>query len=452
MSKDDRPLEDPAVEQHTNTADATSAAAEDSEGLQVIKVGGDGHVSYLDMDSLEEYLDCVPDKAEALETIVTDIAVVLEKEEALKEWTSEIHDLIARKKYWQGGGHGTLKAWLSAHPTFFDSAKQGRMIRNRKTSAINSLISNGVSGPRFEYMIRCQSRTFIEAVRKQVDMHGFSYPLVCALSNVKAYHRLKAGRRGAKGAQTQTIDVADLDTVTYRKLSPTDLKAIKAKVGPHGFLVEARAEDVVIIDRDFDTATGEFIVGCSGFQQLEQYGRTQPKIAVDDSDEEEEDEKQPKKQAKPNKKTDTFDIPSFLYVSECTCPTEVPQALVTNLDKLAPNCGYCAVSSLLPDVLEFCGKLCPRHCQLTLVKALGRNHLVHKTDSDSLQAEIRELVPKLEHCVLGDANMKSRFDSYKKSIGFSWDAVETTAVPQSGSSHQEGASRPSKNKRKRAKR
>ena len=90
--------------------------------------------------------------------------------------------------------------WLAGYLVFFDSIKQGRFIRNRRKAAINSLVSNGVSGLCFEYMISYFSRTFVEAVYKQVDMHRFSYLLVCALANIKAYYRLKAGKRGSKGA------------------------------------------------------------------------------------------------------------------------------------------------------------------------------------------------------------------------------------------------------------
>ena len=51
-----------------------------------------------------------------------------------------------------------------------------------------------------------------------------------------------------------------------------------------------------------------------------------------------------------------------------------------------------------------------------------------RTNHKTLQAEIRELVLKLEKCVLDNAFLKSKFDLYKESIGFSWDAVEAIAV------------------------
>ncbi|KAI0107104.1 hypothetical protein GGR51DRAFT_559436 [Nemania sp. FL0031] len=423
---------------------STDGTVNESSALELFTVKEDGHVAYLDVGSLEEYLDNTPDKAEALEAVITEICVQIEKEEDFKEWTLDIHDLVARKNYWHGKGHNTLKSWLADHQTFFNSAKQGRAIRNKRKSAINSLVANGVSGPRFEYMIACSSRTFIEAVRKQVDMHGFSYPLVCALANLKAYHRIKSGKRGSKGAHTQTVDIADLDTVMFRELSPAELKLIKAKVGPHGFLVEARAEDRVVIDREFDVATKAFVVGRGGFQQPKEHARTQPRITADDSDGEHQ---RPNKRARLSKTPDKFDIRKFLYVSECTCPEDVPMALTTGLDKLTPDCGYSAVAGLLPNALESCSKLCSRHCQLVLVRALGRSHLVDKTNREALQAEIRELIPKLEHCFLEDTSLQSKFDSYKKSIGFSWDVVETTSVPQGSYSRQEEQSPTTKQKK-----
>ncbi|KAI8624266.1 hypothetical protein F5Y19DRAFT_480773 [Xylariaceae sp. FL1651] len=397
-----------------------------SQAFQLINVRENGNISYVDLDSLEQYLDAAPDKAEALETIVTDISVLVEKEECFKEWTSDVYDLVARKQYWEGGRHATLRAWQADHQLFSDTAKQGRAIRNKRKSAIDSLVASGVSGPRFEHMVRHSSRTFIEAVRKQVDMHGFSYPLVCALANVKAYHRLKAGGRGTRGAHTQTCDVADLDGVTYRVLSPAELKLVRTKVGAHGFLQEAHAGDELVLDKDFDEATSSFVVGSGGFAQPSKYGKVQPKITSEDSEEEELPAKRTKK------KPDNFDIYRFPYITECACPEDVPQAMRSSLDRLVPSCGYSAVTAILPDVLKSCDKLCARHCQLTLVKALGRDHLVHKTDRESLQAEVRELVPKLERFVQENGNLKAKFDSYKKSIGFSWDLVESTAVPNAG--------------------
>ena len=40
---------------------------------------------------------------------------------------------------------------------------------------------------------------------------------------------------------------------------------MKAKVGLHGFLVEAGTEDKVILDKDFDIATELFVIRHGGF-------------------------------------------------------------------------------------------------------------------------------------------------------------------------------------------
>ncbi|RYC56823.1 hypothetical protein CHU98_g9394 [Xylaria longipes] len=316
-------------------------AVDGSQALQLINVKEDGRVSYADLYSLEQYLDASPDKAEALEAIIMDISDFIEKEEAFKEWTSEVYDLIARKNYWEGGRHGSLKSWQAHHRQFSDTAKQGRAIRNKRKSAIDSLVANGVSGPRFEYMIRHSSRTFIDAV-----------------PNVRAFHRLKAGSKGSKGAHTQTCDLAELDSVTYRILSPSELASIKAKVGTHGFLQEACAEEEAVLDVDFDLATQSFVVGSGGFAQPEEYGKAHPKIMPAESDEEDE---RPTKKVKAKKGQETFDVHRFTYITECTCPGEVPHALRSGLDKLAANCAYSALSAIVPDILQSCDKLCPRH-------------------------------------------------------------------------------------------
>ncbi|KAI0195303.1 hypothetical protein EV127DRAFT_183065 [Xylaria flabelliformis] len=441
------PAGDPVADRSSEHAEQ-DREVDDSQALQLVNVREDGHISYADLHSLEQYLDTSPDKAEALEVIVADISDFIEKEEAFKEWTSEVYDLIARKDYWAGGRHGSFKSWQAHHQQFSDTAKQGRAIRNKRKSAIDSLVANGVSGPRFEYMIRHSSRTFIDAVRKQVAMHGFSYPLICALANVRAFHRLRAGSRGSKGAHTQTCDLADLDGVTYRILSPSELASIKAKVGTHGFLQEACAEEEAVLDVDFDLATHSFVVGSSGFAQPEEYGKAHPKIVPAGSDEEDE---RPAKKVKVKRGQETFDVHRFTYITECTCPGEVPHALRAGLDRLAANCAYSVLATLIPDILQSCDKLCPRHCQLTLVKALGRGHLVHRTDRQSLQAEVRELLPKLEYC-LETSNLKARFDSYKKSIGFSWDLVEATTIPDNNKdnniANDRGTPRGTRSKRK----
>ncbi|KAI1826967.1 hypothetical protein F4861DRAFT_536444 [Xylaria intraflava] len=121
----------------------------------------------------------------------------------------------------------------------------------------------------------------------------------------------------------------------------------------------------------------------------------------------------------------------FIYIAKCTCTHEVPESLKSVLDELCPTCGHSEVEAILSEVYQFVNKLCPRHCQLLLVKVLGRDRLIHKTDTQSLRNEIAQLVPKLRYC-FQNLTLQMNFTLYKKGYWFCWDLVDNAIVTDKG--------------------
>ncbi|KAI1826957.1 hypothetical protein F4861DRAFT_536431 [Xylaria intraflava] len=398
-----------------------------SHGFEIVQRKPDGSVSYLDVKILAEYLDTVSDKAQVVKTIVADICALREYSEPFKVWVSQVHDLVFEKGRWKGKCT-TMEACGRANPKFFTFARLGGKIRAKKKLDVDALVSKGFSGPRFEYMIAHSPASLVNAVRRQAEKHGLVYPFICAWSNIRTCRRLQTMHQTVAVHRTEAGDIADLNKVTYQELSVDFLDSLDVEVGGHGFLQEkGTSEGQSVVDDAFDRAMASFM-GQASSSNKDGVRGIQPNVQPNTpSKQVDEGNTIPTKRIKLSEGPTPIDIQRFNYIADCNCAQEVPAYIKSGLEHMAVHCSYANFEKVLPDLLQYCDKFCARHCQLTLVKVLGRDRLVHETDTLSLQAEIRGLVPKLRHC-FRNKTLRGKFDSYKKSIGFSWDIIETASV------------------------
>jgi hypothetical protein len=399
--------------------------------MEVVKVSQEGIVC-CSISDIEKYLDGSPNPAEALEAMLIDVDYTIQACENMGEWVSEFVELVSKNDQWLSGKTKNLREWRQSYPGIVDTAKRGKESRNKRKEDENALVALGVGGPRFEYLLRNCTRNFLHAIRNQIAWHGYSYPLVCGLANVKTYHRLVGAARGIqKTRETQPVDAQHLDSIAFRRLSATELRSTRVVVGPAGFLVPSdsiTSSDQAVVDPGFDTAMAHFIEGAPGAQQPKEFARAEPKITeIDDDDAE------PHARRNKPKKTYVTHPSVFPFASKCTCPEGVPGSTRTNLDKVRLDDGFGVLHGLMDDLMRYEDQLCLRHCQLVLVFGMGVQELTDKNDTAALQKQLAHDLKALMNFVVAKPMMKGGFDAYKAALGgFTWSQVRDFKKASSG--------------------
>ncbi|KAI0880665.1 uncharacterized protein GGS22DRAFT_174466 [Annulohypoxylon maeteangense] len=405
-----------------------SQEAEQQQLADVICVAEDGTLELLDVHEVEKYLDEQPEPGVAVDAIFTEIVRCRDSLESFQVWVSKIWDLVTEKNFWKRP-HTTFEAWKAANGACKEIAGQGRSIRDRRREAIQGLMRLGASGPRFEQLQNLRSRSFIEAVERQMAMHGISYPLVTALVNIKAYHRIQPaagrGRRGVQRTQSaQPCDVTDLDVVTYRTISEEEMAAARVEIGLDGFFVRKGTGSPLIEDGKFDEAIKTFQEARRAAEQTSSLAKSKPPQGEGEGrDDDDDDEQLAAKKEKPEIVLHRH----FVFVTKCACTAEVPDKLKNALDGLGYDCGYKDVEPLMSQVLQVDGHLCIRHCQIVLVNGLGVRELRAKRDLGTLHQEVSGAIYRLRTKTEKEPSQKEAFTQMKAGLGFSWD--ETNKIP-----------------------
>lgn len=392
--------------------DRTDAAA--TGALDIIKMSERG-VVFQKIADVEKYLDGSPNPATTLCDIFTRIDLAIQNDESLQEWVSELVEKVSANQQWLHDDETDINKWHDMFPAIVESAKRGRSIRNRRREDVNALVAIGIGGPRFEQLLVSASRNFLNGVRAQVSAHGFSYPLVCCLANVKTYHRLIGKTRGVqKTRQTQPVDLTSLDTVAYRKLSEGELAAANIVIGPAGFIVPSGAVlESPIVDPAFDKAVASFQPGLRGAQQPAEYARAEPKI---------EDDQEGGKNA-PAAKPKKFAVlhGAFLFPQDCTCAEAVGADLKSSIEALKLADGFRPIDRMAKDLLARADTLCMRHCQQVLVNGLGSAELRDKNDLALLRRQLVDDLSALQTYIASKPSVKREYDAFKAALGgFSW--------------------------------
>ncbi|KAK6210920.1 hypothetical protein LQW54_005798 [Pestalotiopsis sp. IQ-011] len=381
--------------------------------LDVIKMSEDGLILQK-VSSIEECLDGSPAPASTLRDIFTRIDVTLQNDETLQEWVSELVEKVAANQQWLKDQETDLEQWRDMFPAIVESAKKGKNLRNKRREDLKVLLAMGVGGPRFERLLETSSRNFLNGVRREVVLHGFSYPLVCCLANVKTYHRLIGHSRGVqKTRYTQPVDLSQLDSVAYRELTDNELAAAGVAIGPAGFLVPLEADPgSPVRDADFDKAVASFQPGLRGAQQPVDHGKVEP--TPNDKPEE--------SLARPKKFLVKHD--AFPFAPSCDCAAGVDEELKASIDNIQLGVGFEAVQSISQQLLASIDMLCARHCQLALVYGLGSDELKDKSNAALLRTQLASDVEALVAYIRAKPRAKDEYSSFKAALGgFSWAKV-----------------------------
>ncbi|KAI1125276.1 hypothetical protein F5Y10DRAFT_12418 [Nemania abortiva] len=400
---------------------------------KIISMLEDGKICFLSVEEVTGILDRAENPTETITEIFQEVARYQDSLEDFQIWVSYLWDLALDRELWRGK-YGTFKQWVgeSHNEICRTIAREGYKIRNRKAEAVRSLTSLGAAGPRFQHLIRSESRNFLNALRNQMARHNLSYPLAAALSNIQTYHRIAPGATGRRGIQrtpgTQTIDISGLDGVIYRKLTDEEMTAARVVVGPHGFLVSKLSAPTPIEDAEFDKAVESFEVGRRAAEQSSPLAKADLTKSGDSSD------AVPGARARPvSVRPDTFQ-----FVTDCSCETAVPSDLKAALDKMHWSAGYDVLEPLIGTVAEVKGAMCVRHCQIWLVCGLGVNQLKHQSDMDYLVDEITNRMYRLSVQVEKKPSAKEDFSNMKKGLVFSWDDLSSIKVPKRKAEYQGG--------------
>ncbi|KAI1455682.1 hypothetical protein F4805DRAFT_262847 [Annulohypoxylon moriforme] len=387
--------------------------------LQLVEKSETGETVYCSMDKIEKYLVGAENPAAALGAILHQVQLHVDEKERFEEWVSRLIDVAIAGDFWKGGEHSTLDEWKNANDEIITTAQKGRTSRNKRKEVLARFTKAGVGGPRFGYLAENSSRTLLEAILSQIVNHGFSYPLVCCLANIKAYHRIQGpGMRGIQRTRsTQPIDLTSLDKVTYRQLTPKELASANVVVGQHGLLVPSdKPLGEVIDDPAFDEAVKTFLPGKSGFEQPFETARLEPSVDGDST------------KQKSRKKTETVKPELFAFAVQCTCGSEVTARTKELLEDLTMNSIWADLGPLVALLRESSDGLCQRHCEMFLVRGIGVEKMDSKEDLDTLRDQVRKELRDMESFQDNESTeMKERYDHYKKSLGFSWDLVHKQA-------------------------
>ncbi|RYP57064.1 hypothetical protein DL769_009718 [Monosporascus sp. CRB-8-3] len=416
--------------------DSSTDGAFTLDKIDVIEISETGKINCLDIDKIEAYLAVQPEPGKEVDKIFAVAASIQDHIESFDMWFSELVDLIADKNYWKGG-YDSVRAWRKSYKDLMNVANRGKALRDKKREAINGIAKLGGSGARLAHLVRNSSRTFLEAVRAQMTMHSYSYPLVCSLANVKTFHRVMGtGSRGVQRTpETQTGDLSDLDKVVYRVLDDSELAAAKLEIGPSGFLVRRGSAQPAVADEAFDEAVASFVPGKSGLEQTSELAKVIHPAHDDDDDDDGDSDKGDRVDVKASRKNKNFvitDYTKFPFVTRCTCPDKVPKALTVGLEKLSPKCTYDDLATLIPQILDADKALCPRHCQIALVRGLGISVLRDSLDHETLLKEVSDSLRRLQLSVDESDNIKPSFDTFKQSRDFNWAKVNTIQLPKEG--------------------
>lgn len=393
----------------------------DAGVLDVIRVSEDG-LFLQKVSAIEQCLDGSSSPATVLREIFTVIDMTIQNDETLQEWVSELVEKVAANQQWLEDAETDLKDWRDVFPVIVESAKKGKNIRNKRREDLNALLAMGAGGPRFDRLLETSSRNFLHGVRTQVVLHGFSYPLVCCLANIRTYHRLTGHSRGVqKTRRAQPVDLSQLDSVAYRTLTEKELAAAKVAIGPAGFLVPAEAvadDPVVVVDPAFDRAVASFEPGLRGAQQPVEHAKAEPRDDGDDLGVKEDD--------RPSPKPKKFAIKhgAFPFARGCACGAAVDDDLKSAIDDLKLADGFEAVEDVSQKVLARVDVLCARHCQMVLVNGLGSVELKDKSNVAVLRRQLAADVQALLTYVRAKPQARGEYNAFKASLGgFSWAKV-----------------------------
>ncbi|KAI0188355.1 hypothetical protein EV127DRAFT_409701 [Xylaria flabelliformis] len=408
----------------TNTTAIETTTPETTTPTKIISMSEDGKMCFLSVEEVTSILDKADDPTETITDIFQEAARYQDGVEDFQVWVSRLWDLVVDRELWRGK-YATFKQWVSEsyNEICGSIAREGHKIRDRKAEAIRSLASLGASGPRFQHLVKSESRNFLNTLRNQMARHNLSYPLAVVLSNVQTYHRIAPGSAGRRGIQrtpsTQPIDIEGLESVVYRKLSDEEMAAAQVVVGPHGFLVSRLSTPTPVEDEEFDRAVESFEPGKRAAEQSSPCAKADLSKVGNDGDAASDAREKP-----------VFVRPeTFSFVTECSCEAAVPSELRASLDEMHWSAGYDVLEPLWDTVAEVKAGMCVRHCQVWLVYGLGVGRLKRKSDHDYLVEEITSRMYRLSVRVDKKPGAKEDFSDMKKGLVFSWDDLSSIKVP-----------------------
>ncbi|KAI1734493.1 hypothetical protein F4680DRAFT_340385 [Xylaria scruposa] len=407
-----------------DTTTPDTATSDTATAAKIISMSEDGKMCFLSVEEVTSILDKADNPTDTITDIFQEAARYQDGIEDFQVWVSRLWDLVLDRELWRGK-HATFKQWVSEsyNEICGDIAKEGHKIRDRKAESIRSLASLGASGPRFQHLIKLESRNFLITLRNQMARHNISYPLAVMLSNVQTYHRIAPGAAGKRGVQrtpcTQPIDIERLESVVYRRLSDEEMAAAQVVVGPHGFLVSRLAAPAAPVeDEEFDRAVESFELGKRAAEQSSPYAKADISKADDDD-----------VTSSARDKPASVRPETFGFVTECSCEAAVPSELRVALDGMHWSAGYDVLEPLWDTVAEAKAGMCVRHCQVWLVYGLGVGRLKRKSDHDYLVEEITNRMYRLGVQIDKKPGAKEDFSNMKKGLGFSWDDLTSIKIP-----------------------
>jgi hypothetical protein len=369
---------------------------------EVFKISEDGIICS-GIDEVKKYLDRCENPAEALAAILTRVDHAIQAKEKATDGVREFVEFVNKKSQWLDGHPLAQGGWRYAYPDIATAAEQDKDIQSKRCDDEAALAAMGISGPRLNNFLQNSSSSLLHAVRNQICLRGFNYPLVCCLANVKTYDRIVSSPNGVqKTPETQPIDVQNLDVVEFRRLTDDELARANIIIGPAGLIVpkgSSSANATTVVDPGFDAAVASFRPGLLGSQQAA--GKATPKT------------------------NSVVNPATFAFSETCTCEEGVPQGTLRALDDLRLNSRFAVINSIADDLVKYRHSLCARHCQRALLYGLGVHSVTVPSNLAFLREQLVHDLRDLRAFLVEHPTMQAEFDKFKSKLGaFSWAGVE----------------------------